>query len=336
MTVKVLYMHRLAPEVRSYLEEGLMGQEVEIRTPLGDEKEDLFRELPDADILIGWRSDLEMLSAAKKMKLFINPGTGINQHLENFRELRKTREVILVNGHGNSYAVAQHTVALLLSLSNKVIPYHQKMVLGEKRGPGQRTVYMKGLTIGLLGYGAINSKVHRFLSGFDVNFVVCRRSQKNMDDTSGIAKTYSPDQLEEFFGASDIVINSLPTTQATKEMVDKKALEKLGESGLFVNVGRGATVKQEDLYHALKDRVIAGAALEVWWGKVPEEERVDPDRNDPFAFPFHELDNIVMSPHRGADMGGDLERWEEVVENITRFAHGREDFLNVVDIDAEY
>ncbi len=53
-------------------------------------------------------------------------------------------------------------------------------------------------------------------------------------------------------------------------------------------------------------------------------------------FPFHDLDNIVMSPHRGADSGGDLNRWDEVVENIKRVNDGRDDYLNVVDLHLEY
>lgn len=69
--------------------------------------------LPEADILIGWGSDMDMLQAASKLKLFISPGTGISQHIENFRDLNRMRPVILANGHGNSESVAQHAVALV-------------------------------------------------------------------------------------------------------------------------------------------------------------------------------------------------------------------------------
>ena len=73
-----------------------------------------------------------------------------------------------------------------------------------------------------------------------------------------------------------------------------------------------------------------------WWGRRRDVERSETDRNDPYQFPFHELDNVVMSPHRAADSGGDMRRWDEVVENIKRVHAGRTDFLNVVDLDLEY
>jgi len=56
----------------------------------------------------------------------------------------------------------------------------------------------------------------------------------------------------------------------------------------------------------------------------------------PFHFPFHSLDNIVLSPHRGYSPFNDLLRWDEVIENIKRMAQGRNDFLNVVNLDEEY
>ena len=333
-TTKVLFLNRHGNELIDYLQRGLDDPAIQLQRPASDDREDLLALTADADVLIGWSSDMELLEAAPKLKLFINPGTGITQHLENFRKIRKTRPVALANGHGNSYAVAQHTVALLLALANKVIPHHLKMVTNQPLGQPQHTVYFKNITIGLLGYGAINTKVHRFLGGFDVKFAACRRTWDKQEEPAPTELArYTNDQIDQFFTDCDVVINALPTTRVTRGIVTMTLLEQLGEGGLFVNVGRGATVVQEDLYQALKQRTIAGAAIEVWWGRAPEP--VD-GRRDPYQFPFHELDNLVMSPHRGADSGGDLGRWDEVIENLKRVHAGRTDFLNVVDIDLEY
>jgi phosphoglycerate dehydrogenase-like enzyme len=333
-TTKVLFLNRHGDELIDYLQRGLDDPTIELQRPPSDDRADLLAMAGEADVLIGWGSDMELLEAAPNLKLFINPGTGISQHLENFRELRKTREAVLANGHGNSYAVAQHTVALLMALANKVIPHHLKMVTNQPPERPQRSVYFKDITIGLLGYGAINTKVHRFLSGFDVSFAACRRSWTGDDGPHPTAvEKFTGEQLGDFFTACDVVINALPANRFTREMVTMREFERLGEGGLFVNVGRGATVAQEDLYRALKQRIIGGAAIEVWWKRPPEP--ID-GRRDPYQFPFHELDNLVMSPHRGADSGGDLGRWDEVVENLKRVHAGRTDYLNVVDIDLEY
>lgn len=333
-TTNVLFLNRHGSDLLGYLERGLADPAIRLQIPPDSERDSLLAMVRQADVLIGWGSDPELLAKATRLKLFINPGTGITQHIEHFRQLRASRQVVLANGHGNSYAVAQHTVALLMALANKVIPYHRKMAENIPPTTPQRTVYFRDITIGLLGYGAINTKVHRFLSGFDVRFAACRRDwDRDRGPSPTPVQRYSGDQLGEFFAACDVVINALPATRFTRDMVTLAELQRLGERGLFVNVGRAATVVQADLYRALKERIIAGAAIEVWWGRGPKPEG---GRHDPYQYPFHELDNLVMSPHRGADSGGDLTRWNEVVENLKRVHAGRTDFLNVVDLDLEY
>ena len=333
----VLFINRPNERLVEYLERGLTGTDARLLFPPDGERESLLALAPEADILIGWGSDRALLRAATKLKLFINPGAGISQHIENFRELNRTRHVALANGHGNSYAVAQHTVALTLALANNVIPYHRRMVdgLGRAGGPGTRPFY--DITIGLLGYGAINRKVHRVLSGFEVRFAACRYSwERDPGPFATELVKYTQDTLADFFSASDVVISALPTTRETKGIVSLREFRQLGDKGLFVNVGRASAVVQEDLYRALKERIIAGAAIEVWWGRKKDGGREETGRRDPYQFPFHELDNVVMSPHRGADFGGDLRRWNEVIENIKRVAAGRTDYLNVVNLDLEY
>ena len=66
----------------------------------------------------------------------------------------------------------------------------------------------------------------------------------------------------------------------------------------------------------------------------PEKDKYG--KEYPYSYPFHKLKNIVLSPHRAASPFDDLSRWDEVIENLTRLAKGRKDFLNVVDIDEEY
>jgi phosphoglycerate dehydrogenase-like enzyme len=331
---RVLFLNPHGEELIEYLKRGLGDRDIKLVTPPDQKKESLLPLLPHADALIGWGSDEEAMSLATKATLFINPGTGISQHIELFRKLQKTRSITLVNGHGNSYSVAQHTLALLLTLTNKVVSHHLKMRELSSPPGNARTEYLKNKTVGFLGYGAINTKVHRFMSGFDLQFSAYRKDWASTEATTPTAITeYSGDQLKTFFEDSDIVINSLPTTQQTRNLITLRELKLLGEKGLFLNVGRAATVVQEDLYIALRDQLIGGAALDVWWGKGSKPES---DRHDPYQFPFHELNNLVMSPHRAADSGGDLDRWNEVIENLIRLHDGSGDFINRVDIDQEY
>ncbi|MHA2211527.1 MAG: NAD(P)-dependent oxidoreductase [Candidatus Thorarchaeota archaeon] len=278
----------------------------------------------------------EFLDAACKMRLFINPGAGVQHHLEPFRELNKTRKVILVNGHGNSYFTAQHAVTLLLALMNKIIPHHNWMAEGHwRRGDDHGTsIPLRDRTIGLLGYGHVNSKAHQFLAGFRNDFCILKRSWTGKEPLATPARKYEREELEKFLEVVDILIVAVPETDETEGLLQFHHLEKLGSDSLLVNVARGNVIDEAGLYKALKEKVIAGAALDVWYEYRPEPD--NSGRKYPYSHPFHELDNVVLSPHRGASPFDDLERWTEVVENIRRYATGRIDFLNVVDLEKGY
>ena len=289
----------------------------------------------DVDIIIGWKPTKRLVLSAKKLSILINPGAGAQHLIELFREINQTRSVILVNGHGNAYFTAQHTIGILLALMNKIIPHHNWMNEGIwRQGDDQEaSIPLRNRNIGLLGYGAVNRYVHKFLSPFDNKFHVLKREWGDHDGKTDFAK-YSPTDLNEFLKTIDILIIAIPLTSMTRDLIGKDQLELLGRESFIVNVGRGPIVEEQSLYDALKNKHIAGAAIDVWYDYRPV-----PDGNDkkyPYHFPFHELDNIVMSPHRAASPFDDLQRWDEVIENITRFATGSGEIKNQVDIDREY
>ena len=84
----------------------------------------------------------------------------------------------------------------------------------------------------------------------------------------------------------------------------------------------------------MKNRTILGAAIDVWYDYKPKEDNFG--KKYPFHHPFHQLDNVVLSPHRGASPFDDLKRWDEVIENIRKFSQNRVDFINQVDLDLGY
>lgn len=307
-----------------------------------NKKEELYR---NADAVIGWRADKELLMSAGKLRLFINPGTGIKHHIETFRELNKVRKVKLVNGHGHSYATAQHAIAMLLALTNRVVMHHNWMQSGVWRTSDDKDVFsasvlLKNRRIGLLGYGAINSKVHRFLSGFSNSFNICKRRlspltpAKQTDASGNPVCLYSYEDLHEFLKNSDILIIAVPHTEKTENMIGARELRQLGKNSLLVNVARGKIVNEKALYNALEKNLIGGAAIDVWYNYSPAKD--SKGREYPFSHKFHKLSNIVMSPHRAASPFDDLERWDEVIENLNRLADGKRNFINEVDLTAEY
>jgi len=334
----VLFIWKPREELENYLRRGLESvNNLTLVFPEEETEVAFLKHAPDADVVVGWRPTREFLDTARKLRLFINPGVGVQHHLEPFREIVKTRDVVLVNGHGNTYFTAQHTVALLLALTNKVVPHHNWMVEGLwRRGDSHgKSKPMRNRNIGLLGYGAVNQKVHRFLSGFNVKFHIFRNTwEGKSEDLPTFAEKYDVKQLVEFLQEIDTLIVAVPQTPDTLNMIGQKELELLGRDGLVVNIARGPVINEEALFQVLSENRIAGAAIDVWYEYRPEPD--DQDRKYPYHHPFHELDNVVLSPHRGASPMDDLERWNEVIENITRFAQGRTDFLNIVDLERGY
>jgi phosphoglycerate dehydrogenase-like enzyme len=302
--------------------------------PVSDEN--LLQLAPTADIVVGWRVKDEIKLAATKMKLFINPGAGIRHHLEFFRELNRTRSVSLINGHGNSYFTAQHVIALLLSLMNKIIQHHNWMKDGQWRKGDKDaiTLPLRYKKVGLLGYGHINKLVHKFLQGFDIEFAILRRNWPS--HTVSIptnVKRYTPSELSSFLEYCDIIIIAVPETSQTIGLIGKDELQRF-RGGILVNISRGSVVEEKSLYDALKNKEIDGAAIDVWYEYKPTPD--NSGKKYPFHYPFHLLDNVVLSPHRGASPLNDLQRWDEVIENIKRFHRGEDEFLNVIDLNREY
>ncbi|MHA1420386.1 MAG: NAD(P)-dependent oxidoreductase, partial [Candidatus Heimdallarchaeaceae archaeon] len=223
--VNVLCIWLPNEELKHYLTLGLRDYpQVNLIFPPDTEEETFLKLAPDADIIMGWRPTKELLQTAKKVKLFINPGAGVQHLISLFQEVTKEQSITLVNGHGNSGNTAQHAVALLLALTNKVVLHHNWMKEGYwRKGDTEAvSVPLQGRKIGFLGYGAVNRKVHRLLSGFDVEFSVLRRDwKKQAYPLPTLVKQYKPEEFPLFLKAIDTLIVAVPLTSKTKGMIGK-------------------------------------------------------------------------------------------------------------------
>ena len=218
-TINVLCIWQPNERLQEYLEEGLSDYpNINLIIPPDLEEETLLKLAPDADIIMGWRPKKELLKAAKNAKLFLNPGAGVQHLIPVFKEVTADRELILVNGHGNAYFTAQHVVAILLALMNKIILHHNWMVEGNwRRGDSHAiSIPLRGRKVGLLGYGAVNRFVHKFLAGFDIEFSVLRLNWKKQQEELPTPVTkYSFGDLHAFLKEIDILIVAIPLTAKT-------------------------------------------------------------------------------------------------------------------------
>jgi phosphoglycerate dehydrogenase-like enzyme len=143
--------------------------------------------------------------------------------------------------------------------------------------------------------------------------------------TNALRWAGATDRLAEALSESDILVTSIPLTDETTGIIGAAELDELGPEGLLVNIARGPVVDEKALYEALKDRRIAGAAVDVWYQYPGTDGRAEPS-----SFPFGRLDNIIMTPHSSGVTAETFRgRALEIAENITRLSTN-EPLKNVV------
>ena len=141
-------------------------------------------------------------------------------------------------------------------------------------------------------------------------------------------------QLHALLPRADVLLCVLPETPETTGLVGAAELALLPPHAIVVNVGRGPVIDEAALYHALADRRIKAAGIDVWYdyphGKEARSHTL------PSRFPFHELDNVVMSPHRAGWLSAAEEaRLAALAELLHAAADGRP-MPNLVDKDLGY
>lgn len=254
-------------------------------------KEEYENSLSDCQVLITGHpsdSDLEM---AKKLSLIIVPFAGISQL--NFSLLGQ-RGIIAANSHGNAPVVAERAVALAMSCCGRIVEFHNDMKKGQWHRTGnvhkpfEYWFSLTGKKVTILGTGAIGRNIASLLKGFRCDIKGFRKGTgESLEDFNSITT-----DLEEALRFGDIIFLALPLTEHTKGIISYKNMSLL-EHKFIINVGRGHLIEEEPFYNALKDRFIGGAGIDAWY-EYPNEER---PHSTGSRFPFHELPNVVVSPH---------------------------------------
>jgi len=128
------------------------------------------------------------------------------------------------------------------------------------------------------------------------------------------------EDLERLLRESDFVVLCCALSEETRGLLDARRLAMLGPRAVVINVGRGPLCDEDSLYAALRDRSIGGAVLDVWWN-YPSADAPPPW---PSKHPFHELDNVVMTPHSSGWSAEQEERKvEQIASNLAAVAAGQ-------------
>jgi D-lactate dehydrogenase len=199
-----------------------------------------------------------VLDKLPKLKLIATMSTGFN-HID--LEECKRRKIAICNVpvYGEN-TVAEHTFALILALSRKVVDCVNRTHWGSFRLDGLRGFDLKDKTIGIVGCGNIGKNVARIAKGFEMKvlvFDVC----KDQNIAKNIGFKYVT--MEKLLSESDIITLHVPENKHTHHLINKDRLKLVKNSTFLVNTSRGGIVDTKALISALRKKKIAGAALDV-------------------------------------------------------------------------
>ena len=289
----------------------------------------------DTQILVHGRPSMEQLRDCSDLKALIIPYAGVSA---------ETRKLLMdyhpklpvYNLHHNAVAASEMAIAMFLAAAKTLIPVDRKFRTHDWRSryDGAPTMLLEGKTAVILGFGAIGSRLATMCLALGMKVHAVRRQSDRPHPK--LVQLHGLDDLHDLLPMADALFIALPLTPETEGLIGPKEIGLLPPSCVLVNIARGSIVNEEALYTGLKEQRIAAAGIDVWYSypRTPESRANTP----PSQFPFHELENVVMSPHRGgAFQLEELERrrMSDLARTLNAIARG-EDVPHRVDIRAGY
>ncbi len=302
----------------------------EISCPETSSEDELIRLVKNADVIVlamGSRIPRKVLEAADNLKLVQTTGAGVDKMPPDSFDHLKENNIYLSNTSGaNAIAVAEHALTLMLMLAKKAVLRYELLQRGEWER--SKSIELYGKTVGIVGLGSIGVELAKRAKAFGMRIMATKRHPSpDFSKRLGIDFLGGPDDLPKILGESDFVVLSVPTTTETQGLIGERELRLMKKSGFIINVARGSVIREEALYKALKEKWIAGAGLDTWWGFVPDV---------PSKLGIHKLDNVVATSHIGGLTAEFLENLMKIVsQNIERISSGEEP-LNLVNLDVKY
>jgi phosphoglycerate dehydrogenase-like enzyme len=284
--------------------------------------------LADLDALVTMVLTREMGDACTRLKLVQVPGAG----LDRIDRSAMPRGAWLPNVYGHENGIAEYVIGAIVALTRDFTRLDVALRKGDWQsqwavGVAPPPVWpeLAGKTVGILGYGRIGRAVARRARAFDMEVCAIRQDVRHSVQDN-LAFLGGPETADEVIAQSDYLLISMPATPAALGLVDRRRLSLMKSTAFLINVARAEIVDEDALYEALAGGSIAGAALDVWY-RYPRES----GSTLPSTRPFHQLPNVLMTPHVSGWTDGMLDaRAKLIAENIRRVAD-RETPLNLVE-----
>jgi phosphoglycerate dehydrogenase-like enzyme len=266
--------------------EGLLGDEFVVEQ--FDPSRSLVQQVGDAHVLLVRSAAItrEVIDAAPRLRLIQRPGV----HLERVDMAHASAKGIPVCNvpasltHGGE-DVAEHAMFLMLAAAKR---YREALVSLDARRIGVPSTHvLRGKVLGLVGLGRTAKAMIPMARGFGMRVHAVKRTvSEEMREAMGLERLETMDHLHEFLGESDFVSLHVPLNKDTAGLLGARELALMKPGAFLINVARGGVVDRGALLAALREKRIAGAALDVFW-----DEPIDP------GDPLLALPNVIATPH---------------------------------------
>ena len=271
----------------------------------------------------------EILDNLPNLKLITTMSTGFD-HIDIDECAIKGIPVCNVPTYGAN-TVAEHTFALILTLSRKLVESVDRTRKGNFTIENLRGFDIRGKTIGIIGCGDIGEHVAKIARGFEMDVIVFDVN-KDMGKAKELGFRYV--EFDELLAKSDIISLHAPYNKHTHHMINKENIQKIKKGAYLINTARGGLVETEALYNALKEGILAGAGIDVIEEEYTikeEKELLSPEFmkvcNLKTVLANHMLmhmDNVIITPHNAFNSKEALTRIMDVtVANVRACMKGK-------------
>jgi phosphoglycerate dehydrogenase-like enzyme len=283
-------------------------------------EEELIEKIPNADAIMTMKLKAEHLKIAPNLKWIQGLMAGVDAlPLDTIKE----RGIILTTGRGiHKNHMTEYALSMMILDARNL----DQLLLKQKKkewDPSFKQGEIKGKTLGIIGLGSIGKELARKASFMGMDVIGVKRTRNPVPH---VRKVYTNEEVEEIFKQSDYIVNLLPYTPETEKFVDKNLMTLMKPTACMLNLGRGSTVNEDDLYDALKNKVFRKYISDVFETEpLPKES------------PLWDLDNIIITPHIcGPNVNYMSKAYDIVKENIGKYKEDSESVINKYSFERGY
>ncbi len=311
-----------------YLENKLKGYFLKFsKEALNSENAQQIKDFDAVSVFVYSKVDGQTIQEIPGLKLVVTRSAGFD-HIDIEACKKRGLTVCNVPSYGEN-TVAEHTFALILSLSRNICKACIRRFEHDFSIEGLKGFDLKGKTIGVIGTGQIGLHVIRIAKGFGMNVVAYDiRQNRLLSEVLGFEYV----SLEDLLARSDVITLHVPYIKATHHLMNKDTFKLVKKGAILINTSRGSIVDTEALIEALDKKILAGAGLDVVEGEelIKEEKQLlhEPKNLEVLTSFVREhvlldKDNVVFTPHIAFYSQEALERiLETTVQNIAAFISG--------------